>query len=36
MSEILTTCNTNCKYYSNYRCLKPNGLVCPPISISTS
>jgi len=32
MSEILTTCNTNCKYYSIYKCLKPNGSVCPPMS----
>lgn len=35
MSEIQTGCNDNCPYYTNYTgCLKPDGLGCPPQSIT--
>lgn len=33
MSELLTNCNNKCPFYSNDTCLKPNGFVCPSISI---
>ena len=34
MSELLTNCNNKCPFYSNDTCLKPNGFVCPSISIT--
>ena len=33
MSELKTNCNNKCPFYSNDTCLKPNGFVCPSISI---
>ena len=35
MSEIRTGCNDNCPYYTNNTgCLKPDGLGCPPQSVT--
>lgn len=36
MSEIKTNCNKSCEYYSNYKCFKPDGFVCPSVSITVS
>lgn len=36
MSEIRTGCNDSCPYYynKNIGCLKPEGLCCPPQSVT--
>lgn len=35
MREIRTGCNDSCPYYmSNTGCFKPEGLYCPPMSIT--
>lgn len=34
MSELLTNCNNKCPFYNIDTCCKPDGFVCPDISIT--